>query len=174
MKRETILSDDRKFRYTLWREFYGVKALPGLGVPVKGNEAYHYANFICLNPSTADEKKDDPTIRRCIGFTKTWGFGAFCMTNLFAFRATKPVNMKLFDNPCGEQNQHYLLECASNAGIVIAAWGVHGVYHEQDLTVRQWLKQAEIKIYHLGLTKDGHPKHPLYLKADTKPTLYLL
>ena len=77
-------SECRKYRYTLWRRWDGLFASG-------------YAMFIGLNPSTADETNDDPTIRRCIGYARDWGYGGLCMTNLFAFRATLPKNMKAVD-----------------------------------------------------------------------------
>lgn len=143
----------RRYRYDLWRRW----------------EPGPYAMFIGLNPSTADETQDDPTIRRCINFAKAWGYSALCMTNLFAFRATDPRDMKAEPNPFGVDNQHHLLKCASNAGVVIAAWGVHGTFANGDLAAKDWLARAGIRLHHLGLSKDGHPRHPLYLKADCKP-----
>lgn len=159
---KTILSLDRKYRYTLWRE-WDIDLLTAEG----------FVMFIGLNPSTADETKDDPTIRRCIGFAKAWGYGAICMTNLFALRATDPEVIRLEPNPAGEHNQHYLLSCAATASMVVAAWGTMGDHRHQDLTVRQWISEINVKLYHLGLTKHGHPKHPLCLKADTKPIEWL-
>lgn len=148
-----VFSPCRRYRYELWRKW-------GDGP---------YAMFIGLNPSTADETKDDPTIRRCIAFAKAWGYSALCMTNIFAFRATDPDVMKRERNPFGENNQHHLLKCASEAGIVIAAWGVHGTHANGDLAVRDLLSRIGVTLQCLGRSKDGHPRHPLYLKADCKP-----
>lgn len=145
----------RRYRYELWRRW---------------SDGPH-AMFIGLNPSTADETQDDPTIRRCIGFAKDWGFSALCMTNLFAFRATDPAVMKKEANPFGEDNQHHLLRCASGAGIIIAARGVHGTHANGDLVVRDWLSKAGLTLQCLGLSKDGHPRHPLYLPKTAKPQL---
>lgn len=158
-----ILSDDRIYRYMLWRQWAALERAP-YEIP--------FVVFIGLNPSTADERLDDPTIRRCIGFATEWGFGALCMTNLFAFRATQPADMKRAVNPTGLHNQHHLLKWGSRAALVVAAWGVNGTFANQDLNVRQWLSNAGITLHHLGLSKHGHPKHPLYLKADTKPQLF--
>lgn len=85
-----------------------------------------YAMFIGLNPSTAGDVEDDPTIRRCIQFAKDWGYGALCMTNLFAFRATDPAVMKSYSEPIGSDTDAVLAELAKNAGVVVAAWGNHG------------------------------------------------
>jgi hypothetical protein len=113
MKTSAIFSDCRSYRYALWREWSDTKK---------------FVMFIGLNPSTADEYTDDPTIRRCIGFTKDLGFSAMVMTNLFAFRATKPEDMKASPNPIGKENDKYLIEIANEAAIVIAAWGTHEIY----------------------------------------------
>src|SRR5690242_6108456 len=111
MKRETIFSDCRAYRYTLWREWDIFDK--------------NYVMFVGLNPSTADERVDDPTIRRCIDFAKRWGYGALCMTNLFAYRATDPRVMKAFPYPVGPENDKWLVRCAREAGVVVAAWGNH-------------------------------------------------
>lgn len=144
---------EQEYRYTLWR--------------VWGDEA-NFVQFVGLNPSTADETVDDPTIRRCVNFAKDWGYGALCMTNLFAYRATQPKDMKAAGDPVGPQNDLYLSEVSREAGLVIAAWGAHGGFLGRDLAV--WHLIPEMKC--LMLTKDGHPRHPLYLKADLKPVNY--
>ena len=91
------------------------------------------------------------------------------MLNLFAFRATDPKDMMKRENLADVDNQHHILSCCSEAAFVIAAWGVNGTFAARDLTVRQWLSQAGIKLHHLGLTKEGHPKHPLYLPKTLTP-----
>ena len=159
IERKTIFSADRKYRYTLWRP--------------EENSTAKFVQFIGLNPSTADEKTNDQTIRRCIDFAKRWGYGVLCMTNLFAYRATLPANMKKSASPVGLDNQHHLLQCASHADLVIVAWGGHGKHQHQDLTTRQWLSKRGIKLYPQGLSGDGTPKHPLRLKKTTMPTLWL-
>lgn len=147
MMRQTILSPDRAYRYALWREWIG-----GEG----------YVMFIGLNPSTADETNDDPTIRRCIRFAKDWGFSALCMTNLFAFRATDPKVMMLAPEPVGRDNDAHLLDIYNGASLVVAAWGVGGVHLGRDRKVCNTLGAMDC----LGLTKGGHPRHPLYVRAD--------
>lgn len=124
--------------------------------------------FIGLNPSTADEMNDDPTIRRCIRFAQNWGFGRYLMTNLFAYRATDPKVMKAYPEPIGPENDKVLVEQASQAKLVIASWGVHGVFNNRAALVLKMLPP----VHCLGITKDGFPKHPLYLKGDSKPELY--
>jgi len=148
-----MFSPCRTYRYTLWRWWEDV--LP-------------YAMFIGLNPSTADETKDDPTVRRCIRFARDWGYGGLLMTNMFAIRATDPKVMLAHPEPIGPKNDHWLKKTAKDAGIVVAAWGIHGKHMSRDEHILKMLPQ----VHHLGLTKAGIPKHPLYLRADTKVTLY--
>jgi len=144
-------SQDRRYRYELWRRWS------------EGS----FCLFICLNPSTADEFHDDPTLRRCKNFAKSWGYAAVCMTNLFAYRATKPQDMKAQNDPIGELNDNTLIGLATNAQIVIAAWGVHGCHNSRDKQVMKVIPD----LYCLGTTKGGFPRHPLYLPQTTKPGL---
>jgi len=156
--RETTFSPDRLYRYSLWR---------------KWDNNSLYVNFIGLNPSTADESIDDPTIRRCIAYSKAWGYGGFCMTNLFAWRDTSPENMKAVPNPVGVHNQHYILQCASEASVVVAGWGKHGKHHNQDINIKQLLNNIGVKLHCLKINGDGSPSHPLYLKGDLKPIRFI-
>lgn len=153
--RETIFSPCRQYRYTLWRS-------------IQGSTSNGVVAFIGLNPSTADETLNDPTIRRCIGFARSWGYGEMCMINIFAYRATDPNMMKAQSDPTGPDNDRHLLTTAKEAALVVAAWGTHGVHRERGGKICSQILR-DIKLHHLGLTKDGHPKHPLYLRADTMP-----
>lgn len=150
-----VFSPDRVYRYQLWREF-------DLTNPA-------YVQFIGLNPSTADETRDDPTIRRCIDFAKRWGYGALCMTNLFAFRATEPDNMKAAAEPVGVDNDKHLLSIASGAGLIVAGWGVHGAHLARDAEVLRMFTAHMLPVHCMGRTREGRPKHPLYILATTKP-----
>ena len=141
----------RSYRYSLWREW--------------GEGSLGYAMFIGLNPSTADETRDDPTVRRCINFAKDWGFGALCMTNLFAFRATDPTVMKVQADPNGPENNATLKKLARDASVVVAAWGAHGSHMGRDKEVVAMLPGLKC----LALTKDRLPKHPLYLLKTLRP-----
>jgi hypothetical protein len=132
--------------------------------------ATEYLMVIGLNPSTADEMTDDPTIRRCIDFAKRWGFSALCMTNLFAFRATDPEVMKADEEPKGYMNDDHLFDIAKGAGMILAAWGKHGSHKDRAATVAAMLESFEI--HALAINKDGSPKHPLYVAAATIPALY--
>ncbi len=167
--RQTILSPDRVYRYTLWRE-WDVDSITGCSDDLPKVDGY--AMFIGLNPSTADETKDDPTIRKCIGFSKRWGYGALCMTNLFAVRDTSPASMRRHPEPEGCDNHHHLLQRSSQASIVIAAWGVNGRHRNRDLTVLQWLNGIGVKTHCLRTTKHGFPEHPLYVPYEVVPKLY--
>ena len=150
MKKSAVFSSDRTYRYILWRIW---------------DEDMPYAMFVGLNPSTADEKKDDPTVRRCIGYAQYWKYGALCMTNLFAFRVTDPKILKSVKEPIGKDNDMWLKRLSKKAGIVIAAWGVNGGYMGRDKFVLRLLDNT----YCLQTTKDGFPSHPLYLKKSICP-----
>jgi len=153
--KSALFSPCRNYRYALWR--WWDKEKP-------------YAMFIGLNPSTADEINDDPTIRRCMRFAKDWGYGGLCMANLFAFRATNPKEMKNSSFPVGVQNTDWLVKISKHkdAGVIVFAWGTHGTHQERDLVITDLIPNGMC----LGVTKNGHPRHPLYLKADTEPILY--
>lgn len=150
--RQTIFSPCRTYRYALWREWIG-----GDG----------YVMFVGLNPSTADETQDDPTIRRCIAFAKAWGYAGLCMTNLFAFRATDPKDMRAAAEPIGPANDEHLRTLADGAGVIVAAWGANGTHLGRDVAVRKMLPA----LHCLALTKGGHPGHPLYLRKTLTPVL---
>jgi len=122
-------------------------------------------SFVGLNPSTADDLYDDPTIRRCIGFAKAWGFNGLTMVNLFAFRATEPADMKRCAEPIGFENDETLGKAESESIMIVAAWGTQGVHLNRDYAVKKMLKH----LHALKLTKDGHPSHPLYLKSNLYP-----
>ena len=161
MDRETIFSPDRRYRYTLWRDLRTDANLFSDDI----RRLDQYVQFIGLNPSTADETQDDPTVRRCRGFATFWGFGAICMTNIFAFRATDPRDMKREPSPIGVNNDRWLATIAASAGLVVACWGSHG-----DWLGRGVIVAATIPNLHcFGKTKGGHPLHPLYLKKTLQP-----
>lgn len=156
MNKSATFSACRKYRYTLWRCWEGLFWRPG------------YVMFIGLNPSTADETNDDPTIRRCIRYTRDWDYSGLCMTNLFAFRATSPDDMKAVDNPIGPDNNRTLIDMAEYAEVVVAAWGNDGAYRERGETVGKMIPNLS----YLKLTKNGFPAHPLRLPKGLKPILW--
>lgn len=151
MKNTARLSRCRQYRYALWRTW---------------DDSKPYALFVGLNPSTADETEDDPTLIRCINYAKSWGYGGVCMANLFAYRATDPKAMKIAENPVGRDNNKWLKKLAKDSGVVIAAWGNDGAFRNRSSEVKRMLKDLS----YLKLNKSGEPAHPLYQKAALKPT----
>lgn len=177
LKRETIFSPCRRYRYTLWREWsmsYGLPLSGSNPIPLRGSSGF--VQFIGLNPSTADEVQDDPTIRRCVGFAKEWGFSAMCMTNAFAFRATDPKAMLSDPHPNDvagrttlySPNDHWITTIAREAGLIVAAWGKYGNHLGRGDEIRHLISN----LHCLGVNSDGTPKHPLYLRKNTTPIPY--
>jgi len=150
MKTDAQLSACRKYRYALWRIW---------------DETRPYAMFVGLNPSTADEIENDPTIIRCINFAKSWGYGGLCMANLFAYRATEPDDMMAQPEPVGTGNDDWLIKLANDAGVIIAAWGNGGGHLNRSKQVVELLPN----LHCLKMNKSGEPAHPLYLKSDLQP-----
>lgn len=147
-------SDDGEYRYRLWRTWDVER--PTLA-------------FLMLNPSTADETTDDPTVRRCIGYAKDWGFGTLVVGNLFALRSTDPENLYDHPDPVGPENDAHLEEICDEAEKVIAAWGHHGGLDDRGAEVTRTL---DADLFALDTTKDGHPVHPLYQPKDADPKPY--
>ncbi|RMA66554.1 DUF1643 domain-containing protein [Ulvibacter antarcticus] len=147
-------SDDRVYRYALWRIWDS-------NLPI--------VNIIGLNPSTANENINDPTMRRCISFSKSWGYGGFYMTNLFAFRTPYPKELLKVDEPIGKKNDFWIMEIANKADKVVLAWGVNGDFHMRNERV---IKMLNRKVYCIDKTKYGHPKHPLYLKSNLELIIF--
>jgi hypothetical protein len=127
--------------------------------------------FIMLNPSTADADVDDPTIRKCMKFARSWGFHWLHVVNLFSYRATSPADMKVCWLPVGLGNDDALRSRAAGADLIVCAWGKHGRHRNRCDAVRQSL--ADYRLHYLQLNKDGSPKHPLYVKDSTQPTLWI-
>jgi hypothetical protein len=152
MKTGANFSACRKYRFVLWRIW---------------DESKPYAMFIGLNPSTADEVENDNTIIRCMNYAKGWGYGSLCMTNLFAYRATDPAAMRSEPNPIGESNNEWLVKLATNAGVVVAAWGNNGSHLNRSSEVLKLIPT----IHYLKLNVTGEPAHLLYLLSDLKPQL---
>lgn len=147
-------SECRTWRYLLWRIWDS--SLPVCAV-------------VGLNPSTADETRDDRTVAKCIRFAHKWNYGALHMLNIHAYRTTYPAELKHMSKTIdvtGPQNDLWLIKTARSADIVIAAWGTHGAFLDRGETVRSFLPN----LHRLGsLTKDGFPRHPLYLPGHLTP-----
>jgi hypothetical protein len=121
--------------------------------------------FVMLNPSTAGGLSDDPTVRRCMAFCRAWGYSALSVRNLFALRATDPAELLRAENPVGPEGEANL-RAAATAGLVVCAWGAK-VPFGRDRRALEVL--AGVPLFCLGLTKDGHPRDPLYCKGDARP-----
>jgi hypothetical protein len=123
-----------------------------------------------LNPSTADECTDDPTVRRCLGFARRWGFGHLVLANLFALRTTDPAGLREATDPVGPENDVHLSACAGEADVILAAWGAGGALCGRDDAVCHLLRDRELLC--LGRTLAGQPRHPLYVGGDRQPEVY--
>lgn len=153
MDKGATMSKCGRYRYRLWRVWNYKK--PGLC-------------WILLNPSTADAQSDDPTIRRCINFAASWGYGGIHVVNLFALRATDPREISKVEEPVGPGNDEVILSYAYWP--IIAGWGSHGSLLDRDHKVIDMLSGSNIQC--LGFTKDGHPRHPLYIAKDKQLQKY--
>lgn len=131
------------------------------------------ALFIMLNPSTATEVQNDPTVERCERRARALGFGAFRVLNIFAWRDTDPKKMRAADDPVGPGNDAAIAQSLDWADRIIAAWGTHGAHLNRGPQVAAMLHSSAHPIYHLGLSKAGHPKHPLYIAYDQQPQLWI-
>lgn len=153
-----LFSADRAYRYVLTRTW-------GDGQPVV---------WIMLNPSTADAFSEDPTSRRCRDFTRRLApdAGGLVIVNLYSLRATDPAELWTHPDPVGPAGDYYLGSRAISGRLVIAAWGTHGARHGRGAQVAAELTAAGVKLWCLGVTKNGHPKHPLYLAGDTSLVPY--
>lgn len=129
------------------------------------------AVWIMLNPSTASADEDDPTVRRTQTFSLAWGFGGVVVLNLFALRSTDPKALYAHPSPIGPENDAAMeaVVSESRTGIVVAAWGVHGAHLGRGDQVRD-LVNALLSV--LGLTKAGHPRHPLYVAGSTAADIW--
>ena len=121
--------------------------------------------WIMLNPSTADATVDDPTIRRCIGFAKAWGFGSIYVVNLFALRSTNPAALRTHPDPIGPKNDRYIREATEHSSLNVAAWGNHGAYLTRGYKVAATIPRLHV----LNMTGEGQPAHPLYLPKKREP-----
>ncbi|WP_444453911.1 DUF1643 domain-containing protein [Rhodobacter capsulatus] len=125
------------------------------------------ALFVMLNPSTATEVQNDPTVERCERRARALGFGAFRVTNIFAYRATDPRAMRAVADPVGPENDAAIRESLGWAGgpadRIVCAWGTHGAHLDRGAAVARLLRDSGRDLHHLGLTAAGAPKHPLYI-----------
>ena len=125
--------------------------------------------YIMLNPSKATELANDPTIERCERRARALGYGAFRACNLFALRETDPAELRRHEAPEGPQNVDQISEALDWTDDVLCSWGVHGVHRDQNEAIMAVLRDSNSPILVLGLTKEGHPRHPLYMPYSAKP-----
>ena len=151
-------SSCRRWRYLLWRCW---------------DDAKPVANFLMLNPSTADEHRLDPSCTRARDFAERWGYGALIVTNLFAWRATDPAEMKRADDPVGRSNNQAILRSARQSAVVVCAWGNHGSHLDRAAKVVANLRGAGVPLQALRITAVGQPSHPLYLPARLRASRWL-
>lgn len=150
---EAVYSGCEGYRYRLTRTWSsGPKAL-----------------FIMLNPSTATEVQNDPTVERCERRARALGFGAFRVTNIFAFRATDPRVMRAAQDPVGTGNDAAILDGVTWADRILCAWGNHGLHLNRGAQVTAMLRATGVELEHLGLTGQDQPRHPLYVGYDQQP-----
>lgn len=152
-----VYSDCERYRYSLTRVWDG---------------AGPRALFIMLNPSTATEVQNDPTVERCERRARALGYGAFRVLNIFAYRATDPRDMRRADDPVGPGNDDAMLEGLDWGTDVICAWGTHGAHLGRGPEVAALLRATGRELRHLGLSKEGHPKHPLYIGYAVQPMIW--
>lgn len=153
--REATLSACSRYRYSLRRTWA---------------DGGHVVCFIMLNPSTADADIDDPTIRRCIGFGKSWNFDALEVVNLFAWRETAPKFLIAPNDPIGPDNDAAIIQASDRSELVVCAWGAHALAVERALQISAMLKTKSL--YCLGTTRNMQPKHPLYIPGSQQPVLW--
>ena len=155
-------SDCEKYRYHLTREW---------------DPSGRRALFVMLNPSTATEVQNDPTVERCERRARALGFGAFRVTNIFAWRDTDPKKMRAAADPVGPLNDEAIENSARDwirdGDQIICAWGAHGDHLDRGKQVKTLLRAVGKPLYSLGVTKSGHPKHPLYIGYDRQPELWV-
>ena len=150
-----VFSRCRRWRYLLWRCWDASKPA---------------ANFLMLNPSTADELKLDPSCTRARNFAEAWGYGALVVTNIFGWRSTDPSVLKAVKDPVGRGNDAAILKAAQEAKLVVCAWGEHGAHLDRGNAVVGMLRQRGVALHSLRLNASGHPAHPLYLPSSLMPT----
>lgn len=153
---DAVLSDCKRYRYVLTRQW---------------NQHLATVVFIMLNPSIADARINDPTIRRCINFAHSWGYGGIRVVNLFAWRATNPTELRSIDDPVGPDNDKFIVNALLDSPITVVAWGAT-VHASRVLNLIALIQATGVTPFCLGFTKAGHPRHPLYVPKTVKLTPY--
>lgn len=151
--RKAAFSRCRKYRYALWREWDASKP---------------QVLFIGLNPATADAEKDDNTMRRCMVYARSWGYGSMAVGNLFAFRSTWPGELKKASDPIGQGNDRWLRKLTQSAELMVAMWGNHGSFLNRSEEVGKSLDN----LYCFKITAQGQPHHTRGLTNGLQPQLF--
>lgn len=142
-----VFDTTRFYRYALWRTW---------------DDRRTALACVLLNPSTADERTLDPTVRRCLYMAQRRGFGSLRVVNIFAYRSTDPDALRRVDDPVGPANDRYIRAAVARAERVLAAWGNGGLLMDRGRRVRALLRGCR-NLCCLGMTKAGEPRHPLYV-----------
>jgi hypothetical protein len=143
-----VISECGHYRYRLTRRW---------------SDAPGSVTWIMLNPSTADASQDDPTIRRCIAFSKRWGCGSLTVCNLYAYRATNPAELWTVPDPVGPENNNHLIQAGGD--LFVCAWGANAKPERAEAVLE--LIDGLAPVMCLGTTKGGAPRHPLYVAGET-------
>jgi hypothetical protein len=165
-RKDARLDPSGQYRYTLTRAWDRDLILPSTALTLDGGNVL----WVMLNPSVADWELDDPTIKRCVGFSRAWGYDRLTVVNLFAHRATDPSGLSGAWDPVGPDNDRTILDEAAKADRIVCAWGVWGVTQGRHRKVLDML--SPFTLYHLGLTKGRQPRHPLYVPSSTHLVLW--
>lgn len=153
MEKGAVISEDNLYRYALWRIWDKPSGL---------------VTFIALNPSTADDDKDDQTIKRMHSYTEAWGYGGFNVVNLFAYRSTDPNELTAIDEPIGSDNDAWIKKLTSDSNLNVVCWGNTGDLDKRDKQVLKLIKDPHC----IDINKTGQPAHPLMLKESLIPKPY--
>lgn len=149
-----VFSDCRNYRYALWRTW---------------DSGADHVLFIGLNPSKANESRNDPTIRRCITYARDWGYGGLLVANVYAYCATRPPDLFRAADPVGPDNKRWLSRLGGASDKIICCWGNHGLKNQASLP----LSEMDKPLYYLKMNRSGAPAHPLYLRKEASPVLWL-
>lgn len=153
-----VIDPTGTYRYALWRWW------------TDDQSDQRFINFVMLNPSTADGIEDDATIRKCMAFSRAWGFKRMGVTNLFALRSRDPHVLLEHKAPIGPQNDQTIVNIAAAATAIICAWGNDGWLLDRPAAVKQLLRPYASKLHFLRLNGTGEPAHPLFLPTAITPT----
>ena len=150
-----LYSDCERYRYALTRVW---------------DETAARLTYVMLNPSTATEVQNDPTIERCERRARALGYGGIKITNIFAWRDTDPKNMKRAQHPTGPDNDRLVTDAAHWGDLTLCGWGAHAVHLGRGTEMAAVLRATGRPLATLGTSKAGHPRHPLYISYKTQPT----